>query len=309
MRYLIIPLLLFFSFPLTAQKLDIYLLGSVHHFEEEYQSLQNLEEIENFIVELKPDIICIEAIPTYDTESLEEIWGNTLKKADRLRDSLEKSDFHSQTRSTDLILKGAAFYAQYDFWNAYYYWMQAESAGDSLGYFAKYHRNLKHSEYGLFVYPAGIRLGMDQYYPIDYRAGEKDFLSNNNKVLKKFFFSLKWKPLKSYLKTQKRYKKAQKEGGLMEYVNGAEFQDAFSQLIDQLPDRLPTSLEARDVKSYWLKRNEIMADRIIEQARSTGAQKVLLTVGSAHISHIKRFLEAKGHSVRTFGEILAQNPH
>ena len=309
MKYLISVGVCLLALSLPAQQLDIYLLGTVHHFEEEYQSLQKLEEVEDFIVDLKPDIICIEAIPTNDRESLEEIWSNTLKRADGLRDSLAVPGFYIQRRSNDLILKGAKFYASYDFWNAYYYWMQAENDGDSLGYFAQFHRQLQHSEYGLFVYPAAVRLGIAQFYAIDYRVGEKDFLSNNNKVLKKLLFSLKLKPLRSYLKTQKRYKKAQKKGGLMEYVNGDEFQNAFSHLIDQLPDRLPKSEEAKAVKDYWLKRNEIMADRIIERAREKDAQKVLLTVGSAHISHIKHFLENKGHKVYTYGELLNQQTY
>ena len=49
-----------------------------------------------------------------------------------------------------------------------------------------------------------------------------------------------------------------------------------------------------------------MAERIVERAREKGAQKVLLTVGSAHISHIKHFLETEGHRVQTYGEILNQ---
>lgn len=306
MKYLISLCFFLFTHDLPAQKLEIYLLGTVHHFEEEYQSLQNLKEVEDFIVELDPDIICIEAIPTDDLESLQEIWPNALKRADQLKDTLASPGFNSQNRSQELILKGANFYANYDFWNAYYYWMQAELMGDSLAYFAKFQRKLNNSEYGLFVYPAAIRLGISQFYAIDYRAGEKGFLANNNKVLKKLLFTLKWKALKSYLRTQKRYKKAQKKGGLMEYVNGDEFQDAFSQLINRLPESLPKSEEAKEIKSYWLKRNEIMADRIIERARETEARKILLTVGSAHISHIKSFLEAKGHRVITYGEILAQ---
>ena len=306
MKYLIIVCLILSSLNLPAQTLEIYLLGTVHHFEEEYQALQKLEEVEDFIVELKPDIICMEAIPSDDTESLEEIWPHALKRADQLKDSLANPDFCRKYQSQELSLKAANFYAEYDFWNAYYYWMQAEVKGDSLGYFAKFQRRLKNSEYGLFVFPAASRLGLDQFYAIDYRAGEKGFLANNNKVLKKLLFSLKWKALKSYLRTQKRYKKAQKKGGLMEYVNGPEFQLAFSQLIDQLPKSLPKSEEAKAVKSYWLKRNKIMADRIIQRARETDARKILLTVGSAHISHIKNFLEAKGHRVITYGEILAQ---
>ena len=306
MKYLISLCFFLFIHDLPAQKLEIYLLGTVHHFEEEYQSLQNLKEVEDFIVELNPDIICIEAIPSDDTESLQEIWPHALKRADQLKDSLANPDFSRKYPSQKLSLKAANFYANYDFWNAYYYWMQAELMGDSLGYFAKFQRSLQHSEYGLFVYPAAMRLGIGQFYAIDYRAGEKGFLANNNKVLKTLLFSLKWKALRSYLRTQKRYKKAQKKGGLMEYVNGDEFQNAFSQLINQLPESLPKSEEAREVKNYWLKRNEIMADRIIERARETDARKILLTVGSAHISHIKSFLKAKGHRVTTYGEILAR---
>lgn len=120
--------------------------------------------------------------------------------------------------------------------------------------------------------------------------------------MKKLLFRFKWKPLGSYFKTQKRYKKAEEEGRLMEFINGPEFQVAFNNLIDELPRKLRKVEEAQFVKDYWLNRNEIMAERIIETALEQGATNILLTVGGAHVSAIKNALERKGHLVFTYGQ-------
>lgn len=294
------------------RKLDITIIGTAHHFSDEYKSLQDFESAQNFIVNLSPDIICIESIPTDDTLSFNEIWPNTAKRADRLRDSLKYHETSSKDHpfwetygDKDQLITGAKYYAAHDLWNAYYQWFQATEAGDSLFYFSRFQRNLSNSEYGLIVFPAAQRLGISEFYNIDYRAGESVFMTNNSKVFKKLFFGLKWKPLRVYLKTQKKYRKAEKEGKLMEFINGPEFQDSFSQLIDELPKRLRKSEEAKQVKEYWLMRNEIMTNRLIQRAEEQQATKVLLTVGSAHITHMKRFLEAKGHHVSTYGEFIS----
>ena len=287
------------SFIGTCQrKLDITIIGTAHYFDDEYQALQNFDAVQDFIVDLNPDMICIEAIPTDDTLSMQEIWPNTMKRADKLKDTLASLNL------TPKALAGANYYTSYDLWNAYYNWYQVLEDGDSLGYLSRFHRNLKNSEYGLMVFPAAQKLGVERFYAIDYREGESVFLANNKKVLKKLLFGFKWKPLKVYLKTQKKYRKAQEEGRLMEFINGSEFQNSFSRLIDEIPVKLPKSEEAAHIKSYWLKRNQIMADRLIERAEEQQATKILLTVGSAHITHMKKSLEAKGHQVATYGEFI-----
>ncbi|MEP0985325.1 DUF5694 domain-containing protein [Ekhidna sp.] len=283
----------------SQESLNVTIIGTAHYFDEDYKSMQDFQSVQDFIVNLNPDIICIEAIPTSDTLSLREILPNSMKNADRLRDTLDRMT------SSHKVLIGAKYYVSNDFWNAYYYWFQAQEAGDSLGYFSKYQKRLTNSEYGLMVFPAAQKLGVEKLFGIDYRSGESEFLEHNKKVLKKLVFGLKWKPLKIYLKTQKKYRKAQKEGQLMEFINGPEFQDSFPKLIDEIPRRLPKSEEARQVKSYWLKRNEIMADRLIQTAQEQDANTILLTIGSAHVTHIKQFLEAKGHSVTTYGDIIS----
>ncbi|MEM7296658.1 MAG: DUF5694 domain-containing protein [Bacteroidota bacterium] len=287
----------------TAQlKINITIIGTAHYFDDEYQSKQSFDDVQDFIVDLNPDIICIESIPIEDSLSLKEIWPNTMKRADRLRDTLQYDE--AWIGANEEIIKGAHFYASYDFWNGYYHWFSSIKNGDSLGYFQSLHKNLKNSEYGLMVFPAAKKLGIEKFYGIDYRDGEKDFLEANSKVLKKLFFGVKWKPLGTYLKTQKKYKRAEREGQLIEFINGDEFQNAFSQLIDDLPKRLPKSKEAKFIQTYWLNRNLIMADRIIKVARDQKANDVLLTVGSAHVTHLQQYLEAAGHHVTTYGQIL-----
>ncbi len=314
MRTIITLAALYISQTLWAQSpLEVTIIGTTHAFQKEYQDKQNFRQVQDFIVDLDPDIICIEAIPTSDTLSLQEILPNNMKRADKMRSALQEKGhfpfdanaYNSEVES--MRFEGAIDYAAYDFWNAYYHWFQVIQNGDSLNQFTPYMKDLSRSEYGLMVFPAAIELGIDQFYPIDFRAGEEEFLASNQKVLKKLLFRFKWKPLGTYLKTQKRYKKAEEAGQLMEFINGPDFQVAFNNLIDELPRKLPKVAEARFVKDYWLRRNEIMADRIVETAKQQAVQKVLLTVGSAHVGAIKNALEKQGHLVRTYGELTNKN--
>lgn len=294
--------LMILSFCIVGQRsMNVTIIGTAHSFKEDYQSLQDFDRVQSFIKELNPDIICIESIPTYDSLSLKEILPNTMKRADQLRDTLPALECKTHN---DQVFEGADYYAQYNFWNAYYQWFQVLEKGDSIGYFSNYYRDQSKSEFGLMVFPAAQNLGIQKLHGIDYRKGEKEFLANNQKVMKKLLFSFKWKPIRIYLKTQKQYKKAEKEGCMVEFINSNEFQDSFPQLIESLPERLPKSEEAKFVKNYWLNRNQIMADRIIKTATENNAQNILLTVGGAHVTHIKQFLEEVGHQVTTYGEIL-----
>ncbi len=287
----------------AQEPLQIAILGTAHHLKEEYKGLQQLKQARDYIVNFSPDIICIEAIPVDDSLSLQEVLPNTLKRADTLRAKLNSGLYLAPDISKQHLL-AAKLYSTYNFYNAYYHWFQIEQGGDTLEPFGRYQRKLGNSEFGLIVYPAAMKLGINQLYPIDYRIGEDEFLAKSNKVFKKLFFSFKWKPLRVYLRTQRKYKKAEKAGKLMEFINGAEFQSSFSALIDDIPNRLPKSADAQFVKDYWLQRNKIMANRIVEMATKQGATKVLLTVGSAHVSHIKRFLWKEGHRVTTYGDLL-----
>ena len=294
-------LFLLFLDGIGQKKTRVTIIGTAHYFQEAYQPLQSFEEVKSFIVDLNPDAVCIEAIPIDDTLSLREIWPNTMKKADRLSKELPalKAEYTAQN-----LLEGAAYYASHDYWNAYYKWFSHLSTSDSLGYFQQFYRDQSKSEYGLMVFPVASKLGIHSFHGIDYRVGEKAFLNATNTVLKKLLISFKWKPLRSYLKTQKQYKKAEKDGELIEFINGDVFQTAFSNLINDLPEALPKSTEAGFVKSYWLKRNRIMSERLISIIQQQQPNNVLLTVGSAHVTHIKHYLEKAGISVDTYGQIL-----
>ena len=304
-------------FAYGQQTLDIAIIGTAHYFQEEYQSLQDFEAAQQYIIDFAPDLFCIEAIPTYDTLSIQEVFAGSIRKAAYLADTLSMlglmpksdgvpimtaslSDSSQISDQSQQALLGAQYFLDFDFFNAYYKWdgLQPE---DELGFLTQYASNLEHSEFRHIIFPAARELGVEQFYGIDYRQGEDLFLANNQKVLKKLLFRLKWKPLRTYLKIQKQYKKAEQEGYLIEYINGPVFLNAFSQLIDDLPAKLPKVEEAQQVKDYWLLRNQIMADRLIAAAQQQSARRVILAVGSAHVTPIQHFLVAKGHRVSTYG--------
>jgi len=301
-----------------AQTIDVLLVGTVHHFKPAYQSLQNFEQIQQRLISYQPDIICIEAIPIDDSLSLKEILPNLLKQADQLNDSLppvnrftfpspssvfDSPAYWNTHKPEDLIAQGLNYYTSYDFWNAYYYWNTVEIHGDSLGYLSKYQRALANTEYGLIVFPVARQLGIHFFHNIDYRYQESNFLAKQNKAIKKLLFNFKWKPLGKYMRLQKKYKKAEKAGTLMQFINAPSFQASFSHLIEDLPNKLKKSAEAKYVKEYWNNRNSIMAQRIYQSALDAKATKVLVTVGSAHVSHIKRYLEKLGCDVKTYAEL------
>ena len=298
--------LLGLSLAVKSQQLKVTIIGTAHYFKPEYQDIQSFDTARKHIVSISPDIFFIEAIPTHDTLSLREIHGVHMDQANEIRHGLENNYYDSL--ATRALLKGARYYAHYDFWNAYYQWNTIEEEGDTLGVFSSYQKKLENSEYGTFIFPAARELGVTTFYEMDYRHGEEIFLANNNKVLKELLFKLKWKPLRIYLRIQKQYKKAEQEGKLIEFINGKLFLDSFTSLIDDLPKRLPRSEEAQAIKSYWYSRNEIMADRIISTSFEKKAKKVLVAVGSAHVLAIKQFLEAQGHSVTIYNDLINKLP-
>jgi hypothetical protein len=291
------------GFYTSAQEVPIHvtLIGMTHHFKSEYLDAQELGTVNTFIYNLDPDIICIEAIPPEDTSSLKEILPKTMKRSVHVRDTLPY--FNTCPRK---VYKGANRYSAYDYWNAYYQWYLAEQSGDSLGYFSAFYPDQSNSEFGLIIFPGADRLKKNELYGIDYREGEDEFLEKNNRVLKKLFFSFKWKPIRTYLKARKEYKKAEKSGSLLAFINSSAFQHSFSNLINELPNRLPKSEDAIFIKSYWQNRNRIMAERVIAIASAQNAQNVLVTVGGAHVLELKKYLEEEGHTVQTYGELMGK---
>lgn len=286
-----------------AQQTEVLIIGTIHHFQEEYKKLQQFETVQDDLVSFSPDIICTESISIDDSLSLAEIWPNTLEKADLLQQALVSGKYDSI--ATPLQLKAAQLWSNYDFWNAYYYW-DSLAVNQTPGPFGKYHRNLSNSEYGNLVFPVARKLGITLLQNIDFRDGENIFLENQNKAFKQLLFHFKLKPIRTYIRLQKKYKKAEKAGAIIPFINSPEFQGSFGNLIDELPNKLKKSEEAQFVRDYWHNRNKIMAERIHTSAVKLDAKKVLVTVGSAHVGHIKYYLQQLGYSVLTYGELLSE---
>ncbi|MEM8565251.1 MAG: DUF5694 domain-containing protein [Bacteroidota bacterium] len=303
MRRLFLIFLFSLALKTQAQEVEVLIFGTFHRFQEEYLESQNFKQIQDNLFSFKPDIICIESIPIDDSLSMMEIWPKSGKYADTLKAQLASGQYDSV--ATPLQLKAAELWSDYDFWNAYYYW-DSLAVGQSPGSFSPYHRNLVFSEYGNIVFPLARKLGVPSFYNIDYRYNEKTFLQSQNKAFKQLIFRLKWKPVKTYLRLQKKTKKYEAQGKLIPFVNSTEFQNDFKQLIDELPSRLKKSKEARFVKTYWHHRNKMMAQRIQAAAKGSGAKKVLVTVGSAHVGHIKLYLEKSGYLVTTYDQWVSE---
>lgn len=285
----------------AQKKTHVLLLGTAHHFKTEFKELQRFDSIQNHLISFEPHIICIESIPVYDTLSIKEVRSRSMRKADSLRQVL------STNKHADPQTVAATRYANYDFWNAYYLWDSLEVKDQSIAPYQDLHSNQSNSEYGTIVFPAARKMGITQFHNIDYRQGEKEFLKNNKKLMWKLLFNLKgFKLLKTYKQLRENTLEAEKKGRLIEYINSPEFQASFSTFMDELPEKWSKSKVARSIKTSWHRRNKIMAERIVDAAMTSKAQRVLVTVGGAHVTHIKLYLEQLGCDVVTYGELINQ---
>ena len=84
MRNLITVALCLISMVAKAQT-EILLVGTYHEFKSELKGRQNFDTVIETIKGFSPDLICIEAIPSWDSASLHQVRKSSLETARQLR--------------------------------------------------------------------------------------------------------------------------------------------------------------------------------------------------------------------------------
>lgn len=57
------------------------------------------------------------------------------------------------------------------------------------------------------------------------------------------------------------------------------------------PERWSESNAAKRLRELWDKRNRIMAERVLEAMNKEGAKRAIVTLGAAHVTGVRRYLE------------------
>jgi hypothetical protein len=320
-RMKLFTLLLTFGFyQAFAQDIEIVLVGTTHQFKTKWLQNQNFEFLIQKWKDYKPDIICIESIPVWDTVSLMQVRKSSLESAAQLKmeknivadniDSLityyKKLVQNKPDQLTNRSILANLLYARYDFWNAYYHWFTLEQKlQQKIGYDSSliqtfaldsihkriYARHLS-SEFGNMIFPLAQKLNHPYLYNIDDRADDKLFQSLTLPIAKRLLLNLKlFKALRIYRQLRKQTEAAEQEGRIMQHINSPEFYQKISKLLDELPVRLVRSKKAAQYKNLWDNRNRRMAERIIGESQKAQAKKVIAFFGAAHLEFIKRELE------------------
>lgn len=277
----------------TAQtKTEVLLVGTAHEFRDEYRSRQDFRGIINAVAGFNPQSICIESIPTWDTASLKAVRSVQMQRAERLRRRKDAS------LESDIAKR---FYAQHDFWNAYYHWFMMgrslendaakfnEFKSDTLAY-QSYLRQQR-TEFGNVIFPLADSLKISQFENIDDRADDARFQALSKYAMKRLILNLKlFKALRVYRRMKRDSEKAEEQGRLFEKVNEHEFQQRLVKVIDEFPTKWIKTRKAQELADTWTTRNKRMADRIVESIRRTHATRAAVFFGAAHIEYIRREL-------------------
>lgn len=319
----------------NLQQIEVLILGTVHDFKEEHKNIQHFEEVISSLQNFNPEIICIESIPIRDTLSLQEVRSKKVTIADGVlkEKQLDRStlgtlidrllsDVSNNPKDYESRAKLAmALYANYDFWNAYYHFTILDKAFEKVDDSTQRKSNAKllyssyidykkiilnegGGEYGNIVFPLADKLNLNYLRNVDYRKDEGEFLSLTKKILPRLLLNFKaFKLLKRFKTIKKTYTKAEANGTLIDYVNTPEFRSVLTEVLDELSEKWCTCKKARRIQELWLTRNKIMAERIIGQIRESGSKKILVTLGTAHVDFVKRYLEQDyGVKVTTYYE-------
>lgn len=303
------------------QEVEILLVGSQHAFTDSLKERQHFEQIRERLKAYRPEIICIESVPVMDAASLKEVRSDQLKVAERLRsekgintydldERIDQLMSDLKARPNDLKVRSELanhLYASHDFWNAYYHYFILNQRLSEIGDVenlaevrASFALDSMHSriadrqakgEYGNIVFPLADELDILAFHNIDYRADEQEFLKRVKKAAIGTLFNLKVFKLKKLAKKmQQDMLLAESEGRMMEWINSAEQQALYLDLVDN-SDQFLKSKNQRKAVELWEFRNRVMAQRIITAARQSNSQRVMAVFGAFHLPFVKRYLE------------------
>ena len=302
----------------------ILLVGTTHEFQDSLKARQNFRGHIERLIEMKPDLICIESIPTWDTVSLKQVRGPSVSRAKKLRDEkqLHPTELENIINELQHLLLASpenfvvrsklanAYYANFDFWNAYYHWyilhdhLRGRSTEDQQKLVESLTRDSLHlrafnnqanTEFGNLIFPLAHKLNVIHLENIDDRADDAKFQKLSKHIVKRLLLNLKvFRALRIYKELVREAKAAELNGNLIELINDDAYLNRLVTNIDRLSTRWVKSKKAHQAQQLWYVRNERMAGRIKNISIEKQSKRVIVFVGAAHIKFIARELEKVG---------------
>lgn len=310
------------------EKIKILLLGTTHSFKGNPN--QNFNEVIATLASFKPDMICIEALPVEDTATIKKYRAASYRKADSMRVQSGLTDIKikravracrkklAKTPSDiELHLKLAnLLFMQYDFrgnsdyhwWQANYYSIQQNQATKDSSLAAFLQRS-KFNEYYNVVFPLANGLGIKYFILVDDQTYYPDDITAQKKAQDSLLITPKGvEAIKQISQAQAAFSKYEKQGRLFDLLNDTAYQNKVSDIIINAYPKWSTTVSTKLVSELWKKRNHLIAQRIIGAiAKAPATERVLVTLGAAHIPILKSYLSAyQNFEIIDFDELKAK---
>lgn len=333
-----ITAILFFIFLTSSicgqdNKTQILIVGTIHEFQDSLKSKQKFPELINKLRTFKPDMICIESIPTWDTVSLFQVRKSTMESAQKLRitkqiqthnilDEILRLREILKTDSENLMARfelANSLFANHDFYNAYYHWfiLQQQLESDSSlinnelkesfaldSILLKTFKSHQKTEFGNIIFPLAHEESILHLENIDDRSNDSEFKELGKSIPKRLVLNLKvFKAVKIYKQLQREALEAEEQGELVDLLNSQVYQNKIVIPIDNLDKDWIKSKKTRCIKQLWYTRNERMAARITRAIAVKKPRQVIVFFGAAHIGFVARELRKNTQfSVSTYSE-------
>ncbi len=317
-RFFLSLVVYFFAQQAFPQEKEILLVGTAHNFEN--TNNQHFEKVVDKLADFKPQIICIEAIPVWDTVSQQKILPKDIQRviglmaamgltSNTIIDSLNyyrKKTLEKKISPGTWTKLGFYYFLNRDFGcNSNYNWFRAVDAysgnmdpSDTL--VQQYLQSEKKTEFHNVIFPVAVKLGLRQLYGVDDRSTYPDDINAQNETQSKLMNLPKGKEkIAVYMKIQADYAAAEKAGTVFNLINDTTYQQTISDLITNIYPGVTTDESARKMKELWEKRNLSIAGRIVTVIKENNyPQRILVTFGAAHIPLLKKYLERLGTGYR-----------
>lgn len=302
-----------------ANRKTVLLLGTAHSFKDNPN--QDFEMVKSQLLAFKPELICVEGIDADDSVSLYnfrkenvQLASQQLAKSGLSRvavfDSIDRyrTLIKSDTENIAYHIRLAQFFfLSYDF-NAnsdYHWWIANVLTENKLGkatsdsIFKTYKSARQFNEYFNLVFPLAFAAGIETLYPIDDQTDHPADIQAQKKLTKRILFS--FKGIKAYFyfrKIRKQYNEYQREGKLFSLLNDSTYQNKISDLITNSYPKWSKSHWAKEVSDLWKQRNQNITRNILNAvSKEPTANRIIVTIGAAHVPILKSYLIEKGFDV------------
>ncbi|MDX1940637.1 MAG: DUF5694 domain-containing protein [Saprospiraceae bacterium] len=294
------------------KKTEVLLVGVIHYIPDSLSC--NWQSVYDKILRYKPDQISVEYIIPSDSASLTFSLGENYRST---WDSLTLA-WQEKKNESQRIELWKSYHLNLDFANRDYqtYLLYKNMPPnlpfiDTIGEFKKFfndrHKRLiaarKESEFFNLVFPLADALDIPYLYPTDERAynlAQSEAYVQWDAELKNTAYMEK---LNSFWKEFNETEAAQiLTCNAIEFVNSRDWLEKSdygqAQILHDTNNKY-----YKEYVNVWYKRNESIANRIIEASRASKARKMAVFYGYMHIAPVKKYLERQGFTVKLIGDL------